>query len=142
MVEQQRSLDEFMKNYEEQSSMDKEVTTSRIRRGEPHSRLSVTKFTLAISLRVTSLELKASLAKTPPCVSLLQMVKSKLWVNGYEEQHFLQFIERLEKKGIDLPVKVDFLRSQEESKQGNKYNRLRIMETASGEEVQFELDSF
>jgi hypothetical protein len=38
-------------------------------------------------------------------------------------------------------VKVDFLRSQEESKGGNKYNRLRIMETASGEEVQFELDS-
>ena len=68
--------------------------------------------------------------------------KQTLWVNGHEEQHFLQFIERLEKKGIDLPVKVDFLRSQEESKQGNKYNRLRIMETASGEEVQFELDSF
>ena len=47
-----------------------------------------------------------------------------------------------EKKGASLPVKIDFLRTQEEAaKTGNKYNRLRIMEVASGEEVQFELDS-
>jgi len=67
--------------------------------------------------------------------------KLTLWVNGFEETHFNQFIERLEKKGIELPVKIDFLRTQEESKTGNKYNRLRLMEVATGEEVQFELDS-
>ena len=51
-------------------------------------------------------------------------------------------LRKLEKKGVSLPVKIDFLRTQEEAaKTGNTYNRLRIMEVASGEEVQFELDS-
>ena len=68
--------------------------------------------------------------------------KVTLWVNGYEEEHFNAFIEKLDKKGVSLPVKVDFLRTQEEAKtSGNKYNRIRFLEVASGEEVQMELDS-
>ena len=100
------------------------------------------RFTLVTSSKATKAVLKVSTAKTLLCALPLPTgEKQTLWVNGFEEQHFTQFIERLEKKGIDLPVKVDFLRSQEESKSGNKYNRIRFMETASGEEVQFELDS-
>ena len=69
--------------------------------------------------------------------------KLTLWVNGFEEQHFNSFIERLQAKGIDLPVKVDFLRTQEKSKKNENrtYNMIRFMEKAHGEEVQFELDS-
>ena len=68
--------------------------------------------------------------------------KLTLWVNGYEEEHFNAFVEKLGKKGVSLPVKIDFLRTQETSKTSdNKYNKLRIMEVASGEEVQHELDS-
>lgn len=143
MVEQQRSLDEFMKNYEEQVQEDKEVTTSgeyderttlKAERDQVYSGYFVESYQSGIEGKFGE--------NTAVRVTSPEGEKQTLWVNGYEEQHFLQFIERLEKKGIDLPVKVDFLRSQEESKQGNKYNRLRIMETASGEEVQFELDSF
>jgi len=68
--------------------------------------------------------------------------KVTLWVNGFEEEHFNAFMEKLEKKGVSLPVKIDFLRTQETSKTSdNKYNKLRIMEVASGEEVQMELNS-
>ena len=68
--------------------------------------------------------------------------KLTLWVNGYEEQHFNAFMDKLEKKGTSLPVKFDFLRTQEEAKEsGRSYNRIRFVLTASGEEVQFELDS-
>jgi len=68
--------------------------------------------------------------------------KLTLWVNGFEEEHFNAFVEKLEKKGVSLPVKIDFLRTQETSKTSdNKYNKLRIMEVASGEEVQMELNS-
>lgn len=68
--------------------------------------------------------------------------KQTLWVNNFEEQHFNQFIARLEKQGLELPVKISFARTQEVSeKTGNPYNKLMIKLVASGEDVQIELDN-
>lgn len=68
--------------------------------------------------------------------------KQTLWVNNFEEQHFNQFITRLEKQGLELPVKISFARTQEVSeKTGNPYNKLMIKLVASGEDVQIELDN-
>ena len=68
--------------------------------------------------------------------------KQTLWVNGFEEQHFNQFIARLEKQGLDLPVKISFARTQEISeKTGNPYNKLLIKLIAHGDDVQIELDN-
>lgn len=81
--------------------------------------------------------------------------KQTLWVNNFEEDHFLSFVRKLESKGVTTlnqgsnkniftlngPVKVDFLRTQQESDKGNTYNRLMLILKAHGEEVQFELDS-
>ena len=77
--------------------------------------------------------------------------KQTLWVNNFEEQHFNQFIARLEKQGITTvedngnlssPVKISFAKTQEVSeKTGNPYNKLMIKLVASGEDVQIELDN-
>ena len=68
--------------------------------------------------------------------------KQTLWVNNFEEQHFNQFIARLEKQGLGLPAKISFARTQEVSeKTGNPYNKLMIKLVASGEDVQIELDN-
>lgn len=142
MVERQTSMDEFLKNYNEQVQEDKEVATSgeyeerttlRAERDQVYSGYIIESYQGGIEGKYGE--------NTAVRVTSPDGEKQTLWVNGFEEQHFNQFIERLEKKGIDLPVKVDFLRSQEESKGGNKYNRIRFMETASGDEVKFELDS-
>ena len=135
-------MDEFLKNYNEQVQEDKEVaasgeyeerTTLRAERDQVYSGYIIESYQGGIEGKYGE--------NTAVRVTSPDGEKQTLWVNGFEEQHFNQFIERLEKKGIDLPVKVDFLRSQEESKGGNKYNRIRFMETASGDEVKFELDS-
>lgn len=142
MVEKQKSLDEFLKNYDEQVQEDKEVTTSgeyderttlKAERDKVYSDYIVESYQSGIEGKFGD---NTAIRLTSP-----DGEKMTLWVNGFEEKHFNQFVERLEKKNIDLPVKVDFLRSQEESKGGNKYNRIRFMETASGQDVQFELDS-
>tara|TARA_B100001250_G_scaffold357689_1_gene333590 strand:+ start:545 stop:1018 length:474 start_codon:yes stop_codon:yes gene_type:complete len=77
--------------------------------------------------------------------------KQTLWVNNYEEQHFNQFIARLEKQGITTvedngnlssPVKISFAKTQEVSeKTGNPYNKLMIKLVAHGDDVQIELDN-
>lgn len=68
--------------------------------------------------------------------------KQTLWVNGFEEQHFQQFLTRLEKQGLGLPVKVSFARTQGVSeKTGNAYNKLLLKLEAHGEDVQIELDN-
>ena len=51
-------------------------------------------------------------------------------------------MEKLDKKGLSLPVKFDFCELKKKQKEsGRSYNRIRFVLTASGEEVQFELDS-
>jgi len=77
--------------------------------------------------------------------------KQTLWVNGFEEQHFNQFIARQVKQGytsieengiLSTPLKVSFARTQETSeKTGNPYNKLLIKLVAHGEDVQIELDN-
>lgn len=77
--------------------------------------------------------------------------KMTLWVSGYEEQHFNSFMKATCKEygltdtqgTLSAPIKVAFMRSQEPNKAGDKkYNRLRLVYRDSGEDVQFELDSF
>ena len=143
MSNKQSTLDEFNKNYEAQNKEDKaavasgeydERETLRAERDQIYSGYIIEssqdgiegKYGTNTAIRLTSPE----------------GTKVTLWVNGYEEEHFNAFIEKLDKKGASLPVKVDFLRTQEEAKtSGNKYNRIRFLEVASGEEVQMELDS-
>ena len=143
MAGTQKSLDEFMKNYEAQNEEDRDAVASgeyderetlRADRDKIYSGYFLEssqdgiegKYGTNTAVRLTSPEGK----------------KLTLWVNGFEEEHFNAFVEKLEKKGASLPVKIDFLRTQETSKTSdNKYNKLRIMEVASGEEVQHELDS-
>jgi len=143
MSNKQSTLDEFNKNYEAQNKEDKaavasgeydERETLRAERDQIYSGYIIEssqdgiegKYGTNTAIRLTSPE----------------GTKVTLWVNGYEEEHFNAFIEKLDKKGVSLPVKVDFLRTQEEAKtSGNKYNRIRFLEVASGEEVQMELNS-
>jgi len=143
MSNKQSTLDEFNKNYEAQNKEDKaavasgeydERETLRAERDQIYSGYIIEssqdgiegKYGTNTAIRLTSPE----------------GTKVTLWVNSYEEEHFNAFIEKLDKKGVSLPVKVDFLRTQEEAKtSGNKYNRIRFLEVASGEEVQMELNS-
>ena len=67
--------------------------------------------------------------------------KQTLWVNNFEEQHFNQFIARLEGDDLSLPVKISFMRTQKESEKGNTYNRLFVRLDAHGDDVAFEMDS-
>ena len=144
MAGTQKSLDEFMKNYEEQSTEDKAAVASgeyedretlKAERDQVYENYYLESFQDGIEGKYGN---NTAVRLTSP-----EGTKLTLWVNGYEEEHFNTFLGKLEKKGVSLPVKIDFLRTQEESKSGNgrSYNRLRIMEVASGEEVQFELDS-
>lgn len=143
MSNKQSTLDEFNKNYEAQNKEDRDAVASgeyeeretlRAERDQIYSGYIMEssqdgiegKYGTNTAIRLTSPE----------------GTKVTLWVNGYEEEHFNAFIEKLDKKGVSLPVKVDFLRTQEEAKtSGNKYNRIRFLEVASGEEVQMELNS-
>ena len=143
MAGTQKSLDEFMKNYEEQSAEDKDAVASgeyedretlKAERDQVYENYYLESFQDGIEGKYGT---NTAVRLTSP-----EGTKVTLWVNGYEEEHFNAFMGKLEKKGVSLPVKIDFLRTQEEAKtSGNAYNRLRIMEVASGEEVQFELDS-
>ncbi len=143
MAGTQKSLDEFMKNYAEQNEEDKDAVASgeyedretlRAERDQVYSGYYLESFQDGIEGKYGT---NTAVRLTSP-----EGTKVTLWVNGYEEEHFNAFMGKLEKKGVSLPVKIDFLRTQEEAKtSGNAYNRLRIMEVASGEEVQFELDS-
>ena len=77
--------------------------------------------------------------------------KQTLWVNGFEETHFNNFMKKLtssdvvtvdEKGNLSAPLKVDFLRTQPISEKTSKpYNRIMFVLQASGEEAQGELDS-
>ena len=143
MSNKQSTLDEFNKNYEAQNKEDRDAVASgeyeeretlRAERDQIYSGYIMEssqdgiegKYGTNTAIRLTSPE----------------GTKVTLWVNGYEEEHFNAFLEKLDKKGVSLPVKVDFLRTQEEAKtSGNKYNRIRFLEVASGEEVQMELNS-
>ena len=143
MSDTQKSLDEFMKNYEAQNEVDKDLVgsgeydereTMRADRDTIYSGYYLESYQAGIEGKYGE--------NTAVRITSPEGEKLTLWVNGYEEQHFNAFMEKLDKKGLSLPVKFDFLRTQEEAKEsGRSYNRIRFVLTASGEEVQFELDS-
>lgn len=147
----QTSIEEFMKNFKDQEAEDRatggsgefeERTTLKAQRDQVYAGYYIESYQGGIqgnygpntAIRVTSPE----------------GAKETLWVNGYEETHFENFLKKLvdagtvavdEKGNLDAPLKVDFLRTQQQSEKGNTYNRIMFVLQASGEEAQMELDS-
>ncbi len=143
MTGKQKSLDEFMKNYEAQNEEDRDTVASGEYDERETLRAERDKIYSGYFLESSQDGIEGKYGtNTAVRLTSPEGTKLTLWVNGFEEEHFNAFVEKLEKKGVSLPVKIDFLRTQETSKTSdNKYNKLRIMEVASGEEVQHELDS-
>ena len=143
MAGTQKSLDEFMKNYAEQNEEDRDTVASGEYDERETLRAERDKIYSGYFLESSQDGIEGKYGtNTAVRLTSPEGTKLTLWVNGFEEEHFNAFVEKLEKKGVSLPVKIDFLRTQETSKTSdNKYNKLRIMEVASGEEVQHELDS-
>ena len=143
MTGKQKSLDEFMKNYEAQNEEDRDTVASGEYDERETLRAERDKIYSGYFLESSQDGIEGKFGtNTAVRLTSPEGTKLTLWVNGYEEEHFNAFMENLEKKGVSLPVKIDFLRTQETSKTtDNKYNKLRIMEVASGEEVQMELNS-
>ena len=143
MTGKQKSLDEFMKNYEAQNEEDRDTVASGEYDERETLRAERDKIYSGYFLESSQDGIEGKFGtNTAVRLTSPEGTKLTLWVNGYEEEHFNAFVEKLGKKGVSLPVKIDFLRTQETSKTSdNKYNKLRIMEVASGEEVQHELDS-
>jgi len=143
MAGTQKSLDEFMKNYEAQNEEDRDTVASGEYDERETLRAERDKIYSGYFLESSQDGIEGKFGtNTAVRLTSPEGTKLTLWVNGFEEEHFNAFVEKLEKKGVSLPVKIDFLRTQETSKTSdNKYNKLRIMEVASGEEVQHELDS-
>jgi len=143
MAGTQKSLDEFMKNYAEQNEEDRDTVASGEYDERETLRAERDKIYSGYFLESSQDGIEGKFGtNTAVRLTSPEGTKLTLWVNGFEEEHFNAFVEKLEKKGVSLPVKIDFLRTQETSKTSdNKYNKLRIMEVASGEEVQMELNS-
>jgi len=143
MAGTQKSLDEFMKNYEAQNEEDRDTVASGEYDERETLRAERDKIYSGYFLESSQDGIEGKYGtNTAVRLTSSEGTKVTLWVNGFEEEHFNAFMEKLEKKGVSLPVKIDFLRTQETSKTSdNKYNKLRIMEVASGEEVQMELNS-
>ena len=151
----QTSIEEFMTDFKEQEAKDgdnvgtgeyEERTTLKAQRDQVYSGYYIESYQSGIkgqygdntAVRITSPEGE----------------KQTLWVNGFEEKHFLQFVSKAEGSDevtlttsengnteLSAPLKVDFLRTQQESEAGNKYNRIMFVLKASGEEAEMELNS-
>ena len=142
MAGTQKSLDEFMKNYAEQNEEDRDTVASGEYDERETLRAERDKIYAGYYLESSQDGIEGKYGtNTAVRLTSPEGTKLTLWVNGYEEEHFNAFVEKLGKKGVSLPVKIDFLRTQETSKSDNKYNKLRIMEVASGEDVRMELES-
>jgi hypothetical protein len=142
-MSKQTNLDVFLKDVEEQEKQDRDTTGTG--EFEERSTLKADRDILYEGYFVESYQ--SGIAgqfgdNTAVRVTSPTGEKQTLWVNGYEEQHFLKFIERNATDNIELPVKISFLRTQKESAAGNVYNSLKIRMDGHGDEVQFELDSF
>ena len=143
MAGTQKSLDEFMKNYAEQNEEDRDTVASGEYDERETLRAERDKIYAGYYLESSQDGIEGKYGtNTAVRLTSPEGTKLTLWVNGYEEEHFNAFLAKLEKKGVSLPVKIDFLRTQEQAKSsGNAYNRLRLMEVASGEDVRMELES-
>jgi hypothetical protein len=142
MAGTQKSLDEFMKNYAEQNEEDRDTVASGEYDERETLRAERDKIYAGYYLESSQDGIEGKFGtNTAVRLTSPEGTKLTLWVNGFEEEHFNAFVEKLGKKGVSLPVKIDFLRTQETSKSDNKYNKLRIMEVDSGEDVRMELES-
>ena len=142
MSDQQTKLDDFMREVQEQEKKDRELSgsgefeereTLRADRDNLYEGYYLESFQSGI---VGKFGENTAVRLTSPTGE-----KVTLWVNGFEEQHFNQFIARLEGDELSLPVKISFMRTQKESEKGNTYNRLFVRLDAHGDDVAFEMDS-
>ena len=142
-MSKQTNLDAFLKDVEEQEKQDRDTTGSG--EFEERSTLKADRDILYDGYFVESFQSgipgqygdNTAVRITSPTGE-----KQTLWVNGFEEQHFLKFIEKNATDDIALPVKVSFLRTQKTSAAGNVYNSLKIRLDDHGDEVGLELESF
>jgi hypothetical protein len=157
MDEKQTSMMEFMENFKEQEAEDKDLVPSG--EFEKRDKLDTERDVVYAGYFIESYQgdIEGKFGKnTAVRVTSPEGTKLTLWVNGYEEEHFGQFMTKIEKKGattldedvktgaitLTPPVKVDFMRSQVPSKDGDRrYNKIMFILKAHGEEVQYELDS-
>jgi hypothetical protein len=136
-------LDAFLKDVEEQEKQDRDTTGSG--EFEERSTLKADRDILYDGYFVESFQ--SGIAgqfgdNTAVRITSPTGEKQTLWVNGFEEQHFLKFIEKNATDDIALPVKVSFLRTQKTSAAGNVYNSLKIRLDGHGDDVGLELESF
>jgi len=142
-MSKQTNLDVFLKDVEEQEKQDRETTGSG--EFEERSTLQAERDILFEGYIIESYQsgIEGKFGdNTAVRITSPTGEKQTLWVNGFEEQHFLKFIEKNATDDIALPVKVSFLRTQKTSAAGNMYNNLKIRLDGHGDEIQFELDSF
>jgi hypothetical protein len=142
-MSKQTNLDVFLKDVEEQEKQDRETTGSG--EFEERSTLQAERDILFEGYFIESYQsgIEGKFGdNTAVRITSPTGEKQTLWVNGFEEQHFLKFIEKTVTDDIALPVKVSFLRTQKTSAGGNMYNNLKIRLDGHGDEVQSELDSF
>ena len=99
MSDTQKSLDEFMKNYEAQNEEDKDLVgsgeydereTMRADRDTIYSGYYLESYQAGIEGKYGE--------NTAVRITSPEGEKLTLWVNGYEEQHFNAFMGKLEKK--------------------------------------------
>jgi hypothetical protein len=142
MSDQQTKLDAFMEDVKEQENKDKELRGSGEFEDRETLRADRDKLYEGYFLESFQSGIVGKFGENT-AVRLISSTGEKvtLWVNGFEEQHFNQFIARLESDDMALPVKFSFMRTQKESEKGNTYNRLFIRLDAHGDDVAFEMDS-
>jgi hypothetical protein len=58
-----------------------------------------------------------------------------MWLGGYEQSHFAQFVEGCAANGQDLPLQISFLRHKVQGKNDRQYNKLSVRLDASGDDV-------
>lgn len=58
-----------------------------------------------------------------------------LWLGGFEQNHFSQFVESSVANGDEMPLQVSFLRHKVDGKNGRQYNKISLRLDASGDDV-------
>ena len=121
------------------------------KRADYRLKQSATLRTLVTTLKVANRALKETSDQyCGPCY-FASGEKQTLWVNNFEEKHFLQFINRLEKdNGVTVDDKGTLLHLSrltlcslsKESEEGRKYNRIMFILVDSGEDIQNNLIRF
>tara|TARA_R110000803_G_scaffold194705_1_gene257847 strand:+ start:243 stop:695 length:453 start_codon:yes stop_codon:yes gene_type:complete len=58
-----------------------------------------------------------------------------LWLGGFEQNHFTQFVEASVANGDEMPLQVSFVRHKVDGKNDRQYNKISLRLDASGDDV-------